>query len=204
MKDHFASVLCRGAAPALIERTLLPVLRRDGYEPFDEARIPPGYRAERGEFRYVLIGVPDGGRTALLACEWSLGFPLALSLSRLLPDALFVASVRPPIEKLRLKAYRAGDVLLKAGADPDEEIPYHPTLSTGRHLTELLRAWGLSFESGDEAEVVPADVLSRIDPAGFATTPALARTPEPDADDLPFPLRKLVFIRKRSRLFLEA
>lgn len=204
MNDHFASVLCRGATPALIERTLLPVLRRDGYEPFDPARIPDGYRSERGEFRNVRIGIPDGGRTVLLACEWSFGFPLAIALSRLLPDALFVASVRPPIETLRLKAYRAGDVLLKAGADPDEEIPYHPTQSTGRQLNEMLHAWGLSFEVPDDGEVLPTDVLFRIDPSGFATAPALARVPDPDPGDLPFPLRKLVFIRKRSRLFLEA
>lgn len=131
------------------------LMAREGRIPFDAARIPPGYPAERGEFESVRLEGPDarGVMTVRLA-TWRTAFARALALSKTLTHHRLVAAVLPPTEALRLKAYVGGDLVLAVGSDPDDELFYRPIRADLAAVQGLLATWGLPPSDSAHPEAV--------------------------------------------------
>ncbi len=189
----FGHVFLRGITEPDLARAVREVLGREGYAPFEAARIPIAYPALAREIARVAVSEPDdAGTRAVLFEDWDRTFARAVALSRECPGTDVVAIVRPPLEPSRLKAYRDGGVVLKVGEDPDEEVPYCPAVSSDEDVTRFLAAWwpGGGREAGVLATLAP---IRRDCTYGEAL-----------AGSWPRPLREWVFLSRRSRLYVES
>jgi hypothetical protein len=70
--------------------------------------------------------------------------------------------VTPPADRTRWKAYRAGDLVLKVGEDPDDELFYNPVLADPAATEAFLAEWSPSRTLAEpEADGEPRTYLSR-------------------------------------------
>ena len=193
----YGQIFVRGATRDEVIAALLNVLRAEGYVPFEASRIPAGYPAERREFSHTAVAAPDGhGTVSLVLEDWDRAFPRAFELSRALPAATVVAGVRPPADPVRWKAYRAGEVVLKVGADPDDELFYNPVEADAEGLTAFVAAW--TGGRGTSA-MLQAEDTGRL--LGLARAECGYR--EAVAGAWPVHLEVVLSISRRSRLHLE-
>lgn len=189
----FGQIFLRGISEPDLARAVRAVLGREGYAPFEAARIPVGYPALPREVARVAVSDPDDADTrGILFGDWDRTFARALGLSRECPGTDVVAVVRPPLEPSRLKAYRDGGVVLKVGEDPDEEVPYCPAVSSDEDAGRFLAAWRPGGEHG--GGVLAALAAIRRD----------CTYGEALAGSWPLPLREWVFLSRRSRLYVES
>jgi len=158
-----ARLAVRGAARDAVLRALDAVLSREGYAPFDAARVPRNYPEQKREFARFAVAPPDpDGVVWLRAADWDRAFARAMHLSGELPGATVVALVTPPADRPRWKAYRAGDLVLKAGDDPDDELFYNPVLADAAATDAFLAEWSPSRTIAEpEADGDPRLYLSR-------------------------------------------
>jgi hypothetical protein len=190
-----AQFFLRGVGVHAVRSALDAVLGRDGYGAFDEARIPPGYPAQGGEFdRWLLAGPDDRGTVTLVADEVRRAFARARDLAAALPGARIVALVRPPAEGLRLKAWRDGALWLKVGDDPDEELFYNPLPADAAAVAAFLADWGGTAAGPDPRSVAAALGVLRVD----RTFRAAREGAWPASTEL------LTFASRKSRLYLES
>ncbi len=189
----FGQIFIRDIAEPGLARALRAVLEREGYAPFEAVRIPAGYPTLPREVARVAVSDEDAtGTRAVLFEDWDRTFLRALVLSRECPGKDVVAVVRPPLEPLRLKAYRDGGVVLKVGEDPDDEVPYCPVTSSAEDEERFVTAWRPGGRTGTGVLAALADI--RRDCAyGEAVAGAWPR-----------PLREWVFLSRRSRLYIES
>jgi hypothetical protein len=199
----FAQVLVRNAPLDAVADALDAVMAREGYAPFDPSKLPAGYPEERGEFARVAVAGPDAaGAVTLVLADWDRAFARSLAISKRLPAATVVAIVRPPADPVRLKAYRGGDVALKAGDDPDDELFYNPPPSDRDAASAFLASWGGVTAPcvGAGADHAPApDVI-----AALGVARADVAHPDAVAGRWPVPLAPRLYASTRSRLYLES
>ncbi len=174
-------------------RAVEAVMGREGYAPADPARIPPRYPALAREVARVAISDEStDGLRAVLFEDWDRTFERALRLSRERPGADVVAVVHPPLQPTRIKAYRDGQVVLKLGDDPDEEVAYCPAVSSEEEARRFLERWWPGAAASPSLlqalAGVRRDCLYR-DAVGGAW---------------PLPLVERVFLSRRSRLYVES
>lgn len=193
----FAMALVRDAALALVQEALVRVLSREDYRSWDPGRTPAGYPALAGEFERWLCG-ESPGEVVLVPSSWNRLFARVRDLSREVPGSLWVAALEPPGDPLRLKVWKDGDLRLKVGPDPDDEIPYHPLPATPEQVREFLADWA-------GREHLP--VVAPVDPEALALRLGMPRSRPSFADlwrDPTVPgrgsLARWTFIDGRSRL----
>lgn len=191
-----AQVFVRRASAGEVRAALASVMGRDGYVPFDEARIPPRYPAQRGEFDRWLVAGPDAaGTVAMVASDVRRAFARARDLAAALPGALLASVVRPPAEALRLKAWRDGALWLKVGDDPDDELFYNPLPADGPAVEAFLKEWGGTAGAAPAAASVVGHLgVLRVDRTFEAVR----------AGGWPVPADLATFLSRRSRLYLES
>jgi hypothetical protein len=198
--QRYARFLVRGATRAAIDTALDAVLAADGYAPFDAARIPADYPAEAREFdRWLLAdqkgGPDDAGTVTLIAEDVRRAFARSNALAAALPRATIAALVRPVDGPLRIKVYRDGELFLKIGDDPDEELFYRPLIAEGPAVAAFLKDWGTTGSD----DVSPETVARCLGPAHAARSFADARR-----SDGPEPLTPRTYASIHSRLYREA
>jgi len=141
MNPSFLAIV--GAPKAVVLQALDRVLSREGYEPFDPSRVPPRYPEQKREFVRLEVSEPDPqGPIAIKVPDWDRCFERAKELSRLLPAATVLAFVTPPVEVERWKAYRGGELILKVGQDPDNELFYNAMVSEKTAVDAFLQSLG--------------------------------------------------------------
>jgi len=198
LSRSFAQLFVRGCRREELLRALHAAMRRIGYEPFDAARVPRSYPAERGEFAGAgLCGPDQGGTVTLLIQAWDRGFHVGLELSRELAGVTVVAVVCPPLAEVRCKAYRGGEVVLKLGADPDDELFYNPREADAAALAGLLAELGCRAPVPDPAR--PDDLVRALGTARADVTFDAAV-----AGAWPVPIEALLFASRDSRLWKES
>jgi hypothetical protein len=201
MSEAFGQTFVRGCSRSVLVSALTRVMRRDFYEPFDPAKVPPRYPREAREFSGAALSGPDAGEAFGLVFEdRERTFARAMSLSREIPGATVLAAVRRPLAPLCLKAYEKGDVLLKIGEDPDDELFYNPRLSDGQAIGRFVATWTGSAS--------PIEAGPKGGAAGLLGALGVTRADVDHAGALaggwPTPVEPLLFIHRRSRLFLES
>jgi hypothetical protein len=196
----FAQVFVRNAPLDAVADALDAVMAREGYAPFDPSKLPAGYPEERGEFARAAVAGPDAaGAVTLVLADWDRAFARGLALSKQVPAATVVAIVRPPADPVRMKAYRGGDVALKAGDDPDDELFYNPPPADRDAATAFLSSWG-GASVGNSADRAPVpDVI-----AALGVARADIAYPDAAAGRWPVPLAPRLYASTRSRLYLES
>jgi hypothetical protein len=192
MTRHFTQLFTRRLEEAAILRGLEAVLAREGYCAFEAGRIPAGYPAHPREFLRVAVSDPDpDGVIAILFEHSDRGFSRALALSKEWPGTDLIAVVKPPLEDPRFKVYRNGELVLKVGEDPDEELFYLAPVSPPDEVERFVQCW---CEDRSRRGGIEALRLRRRD----------CRYSEAVAGGWPSPLRERVFVERRSRLYLES
>jgi len=197
----FAMVLVRGVSPAVVREALVRVLSREDFQPWDPARTPSGYPALPGEFERWIAGEAAGEVLLVPSC-WNRVFHRVQDLSREVPGASWVAVQEPPGDPLRLKVWLGGQLRLKVGPDPDDELPYHPLPATPDQVREFLAEWGGDLRAPSSAVADPEALGLRL---GLPRT----RPPFPDLWRDPGLLGRgamdrWTFIDRRSRLAVES
>ncbi len=193
---RFAQVFVRNATRDEVQAALIDAMSRDGFAPFDDARIPAGYPAGAREIdRFLRAGPDDAGTVTLVASDVRRAFARCNDLAAALPGALLIALVLPPAAPLRAKLYRDGGLAHKVGEDPDDELFYTPLPAEAPAVSAFLQAWG-------------ASPVAEASPEAVARALGVARADLPfdaaAAGGWPVPVTPLTFLSRRSRLFLES
>lgn len=139
---HYAQIFVRNISRPVLMEGLRRAFSRWGFVPFDPSRIPPHYEERSNEVLWLAISEPDKrGVGAVIFKEWYRGFRAALETSKEVRGYPIVAIVRPPLEAPRIKVYEDGEVVLKVGSDPDEELLYHPQVSSPDSERDFVERW---------------------------------------------------------------
>ena len=195
----FAQLFFKDAGESAVIAALDAVLRREGYAPFDAAKVPARYPAMPREFlRVALAAAEPTGIVTLLVEDWDRAFGWSLDLSKQLPGATVLTFVRPPFDPTRTKAWRDAKVVLKVGDDPDAELAYNPPQADRTDAAAFVASWGakaLAMTGIDLTRDVQESLpIARVD-AGYR---------EAVAGTWPVPLAPRLYASVRSRLYLEA
>ena len=193
--NTYGQIFVKGAELDELLKFLRQVYAADGYVPFDVTKVPKGYPALKGEFRQIAYGRDgDAATCVFLLREYRLTFETALALSREVSDLLVVACVSDDAYGERWKGYENGQVVLKLGDDPDDELLYEVEESDEDAILEFAREWGVTAPSPDEVTDVAALLGIRREPISFK---------DAVAGRWPFGLDLELFVSKRSRLYME-
>jgi len=195
----FGQIFCRGTLPDTAAAAFERLLGREGFVLFDPKQVPPRYPALPREFVRTAQAVgDDAGTVTLLADDWPRTFARTLGLSKELPAATVVALVHPPLENTRAKAYRDGELVLKVGDDPDDELFFNPAISEREALDAFATAWKNATWPGRGGGPATIDELLSV--------LAVARTDAVFAQAVgggwPVPVQTRLFISRHSRLYL--
>lgn len=197
----FAMALVRDAGLATVREALVRVLSREDYVPWDPARTPRGYPALAGEFDRWIAG-ESAGKVVLVPACWNRVFHRVRDLSRQVPGTPWVGVLEPPGDPLRLKVFEGGELRLKAGPDPDDELPYHPLPATPEQVHGFLAGWLAEARLSSPAPADPETLALRLGVP--RTRPAFQDLWRDPALIGPWVPERWTFIDRRSRLARES